>query len=179
MPEHKFETSVRERDSRIERARGKLVTTRDWNVYPWRFRLQERRPQDRKPDYWEGKSLLDIGSGNKFTDPGETFPGAMVYAIDPEFGRRVKGNTAHETRVGVVQEIPFDDNQFDWVLSANVVPEHIPLAEVPRAFSEMIRVMKPDGEIKLNPCGKADVPRELEIELRQAGFEIDFLEIEG
>jgi SAM-dependent methyltransferase len=167
-----YETSVSARDKRVDYARHSPVTERSWRSYPYIFNL----PSSNNLEYWMDKKILDVGSGDKFDDSEFTFPGAVVHAIDPELqptGKfsRIKYNTAHKQRLGVVQETPYDDNLFDLVLSSHAVPQHIYPVDKPKAVSEMIRVMKPNGKIKLAPC----VERDLKVdELRNAGFEVDF-----
>jgi len=171
MTEDGFEISPEATAKRTNREKGNPVTTRDWNTYPFIFKLDTFDSEN-----WEGKVILDIGSGNKWGDPEATFPGAKMHAIDPEFEERIKWNTAHEKRQGVVQEIPYNENKFDLVLSSHAVPQHILPVDMPRAISEMIRVMKPGGEIRLAPCvrGRGDISLKMERALGLSGFEVDF-----
>lgn len=172
MSEKHFLISARDRGSRIEAATNRPVVSREWDAYPYIFLLQ-----DKEPSYWQGKQILDVGSGQKFMDPENVFPAAKVHAIDPEFRKRIRSNSAHETKVGVVQEIPYDDNKFDLVVSSHAVPQHIFPVDLPRAISEMLRVMKPNGEIRIAPCVKGyDINPELKGKLEAAGFKVEFLD---
>ena len=114
-----------------------------------------------------------MGSGDKWHDPEDTFPGATVYALDPEFGKlgRIKFNTAHVCTPGVVQHMPFPDSMFDFVFSSHAVPQHIYPVDMREAILEMTRVLKPTGEIRLAPC----VPREMlrfSRSLKDAGYSL-------
>lgn len=158
----------RDVDPRIRRERGAPVQSREWGNYPFIFRL----PQE--PRYWNNKIILDVGSGNKWDDPSETFPGAKVCAIDPEFGRggRIDWNTADETVPGIVQNIPYPNGSFDHVLSSHAIPQHVFPIDMPRAVYEMLRVMKPTGDVRMAPCVERDI-QSIESLLQAAGFEVD------
>ncbi len=160
-------------ESWVESARHHPISTREWEQYPGIFQL----PKD--PMFWNGKKILDIGSGFKFTDPEETFPKATIFAIDPEFGPggRIASHTAHEIRQAIAQDIPCETNTFDFVLSSRAVPMDISITEIPKVLAETIRVAKPVGEIRLTPCAKRmHISGELIEILDNAGFEIEFLE---
>jgi ubiquinone/menaquinone biosynthesis C-methylase UbiE len=168
----RFEISELATKKWIRTEKGSPVTEREWDSYPFIFHL----PKNNNEAYWHKKKILDVGSGIKFKDPSNTFPGAIVYAIDPEFQikyhySRIPYNSAHHKRIGVVQEIPYDDNTFDHILSSHAVPQHIYPIDLPKAISEMIRVMKPTGDIRLAPCIERDVRMEV---FFRAGFVINF-----
>lgn len=170
MSDTNFELSANATKGRIDSARGRPTISREWDEYPFIFNLSQ------DPTYWKGKKILDVGSGTKFFFPEATFPGATVYAIDPEFppqrGTRISYNTAHDKRLGVAEEIPYDDGKFDLILSSHAVPQHIPPVNMSRAVSEMLRVMKATGEIRLCPCAERDISA-IRRPLEEAGFEID------
>lgn len=145
------------------------VTTREWRSYPYIFNLPKRN--------WKGVQILDVGTGNKYYDPDNTFPGAVIYGVDPEFSEdtyrgRIERNSAHTTRRGVAQILPVDSNKFDYILSSHAVTEHIYPVDRPLAISEMIRVMKPTGEIRLAPCVLSSIYSEIQA-LEECGFEVD------
>jgi ubiquinone/menaquinone biosynthesis C-methylase UbiE len=165
-----FEISPEATRRRIREAHGP-VTQRDWDGILFDFDLVGV-----KPEYWTGKTILDVGSGLKMHNPEIAFPGAKVCAVDPQVGARVYSQTAHEVRKGVAQEIPYDDNKFDLVISSHAVPQHVSRPDFLRAISEMIRVMKPGGEIRMTPCVESyDISANLEIALADSGFEVDFI----
>jgi ubiquinone/menaquinone biosynthesis C-methylase UbiE len=170
--EDRFDISTQATEKRIRYERGSPVTDRDWDSYPYIFNFK-----DIPKEYWKGKNILDVGSGIKWRDPDHTFPGATIFAIDPEFANgsysRITINTAHNQRLGVVQEIPYDDNTFDHVVSSHAMPQHVYPIDHDKATSEMIRVMKPGGDIRLAPCIERDLNTEA---LKKAGFKVDFTE---
>jgi len=87
-------------------------------------------------------TVLDLGAGAGIVRQMNIRGRALrVCGIDPD--PRVLTNAAlDEGRVGVAENIPFDDNSFDVVFSDNVL-EHLrtPLA----AFREVWRTLKPGG----------------------------------
>lgn len=105
----------------------------------------------RSQEFWQGKSILDVGSGEKMESPDRAFPGAKVFAIDPEFGKggEVQSNSAHECRPGIVQNIPYPDESFDLVLCSRVLTHIFPI-DLEKSIRELVRVAKPDGEVRLH-----------------------------
>lgn len=104
------------------------------------------------PLFWNGKIILDIGSGTKEMDkPQDAFPGARAFAVDPEFGGEIKANNAHGRIKGVVEALPFSDNLFDLVLSYYSFPMYFNASEIPPIICEMLRVIKPTGDVRLYP----------------------------
>jgi len=81
----------------------------------------------------EAKKVLDVGCGNN-KHPG---------AIGMDYNPRTKADVIHD--LGVVP-YPFDDNEFDEVISRHVA-EHVP--DVMAFISELHRITKPGGRIKL------------------------------
>lgn len=176
------ERSAQAAKERVTRERGSPVLERSWEWCLYAIGLK-----DKEKGFWEGKVILDVGSGKKGGNPADTFPGAKVCAVDPEFlapgekpprwtswfhGRILESeNTAHEKRWGAVQEIPYDDDKFDLVFSTHAVPQHIMPVDMPRAVLEMLRVMKPTGEVRLVPCVERDIGPELKQALEESGFE--------
>lgn len=102
---------------------------------------------------YEGKKVLEVGvgAGTDFTQWCKN--GAIAHGIDlTEEGithvqTRLKlFDLAYEAlKVGDAENIPFEDNTFDLVYSWGVI-HHSPNTE--KAFSELVRVCKPGGEIK-------------------------------
>lgn len=164
-----FEYPVRDVERLIEMSRGGPVTARSWASYKYIFGWQ-----DLPGEYWEGKRLLDVGSGEKTDLPEWTFGEARWSAVDPEFGGQVGMNTAHEKRRGVVQALPWADDEFDGVVSSHAVPQHMYPVDMPRGVLEVLRVVRPEGWVRLAPCtwgrAGADISPELEAALRGAGF---------
>ncbi|HUW21604.1 MAG TPA: methyltransferase domain-containing protein [Candidatus Bathyarchaeia archaeon] len=166
--------SVKVRDREIQQARGKPITHTEWSDYLRIFALQGK-PRE----CWEGKKILDVGSGLKFEPPDRAFPGARVYAIDPEFGKGGRlphaSHTAHEKREAICQAIPYDDNKFDFVFASHSAPQSLGIEEVPRSLCELIRVMKPGGEIRLVLCAENQgITTEIKDVLIKNGFVVEF-----
>src|SRR5437868_14601739 len=80
-----------------------------------------------------GKKILDVGCGSN-KHPG---------AIGIDFNPRTDADVIHD--LGVVP-YPFDDNEFDAIISRHVI-EHVP--DVMAFISELHRITKPGGRIKL------------------------------
>jgi SAM-dependent methyltransferase len=81
----------------------------------------------------EGKKILDVGCGNN-KHPG---------AVGMDFNPRTEADVIHD--LGVVP-YPFDDNEFDEIISRHVA-EHVP--DVMAFISELHRITKHGGRIKL------------------------------
>jgi len=171
MDESQSEVTPQSIKDRIKKERRGPVTERGWSGYPSAFLLD----RDYTKEDWEGKSILDVGCGTKWSYPDSTFPGATVCAIDPEIDGRIKVVSAHEKRKGIAQEIPYDDNKFDLVLSSHAVPQHVYPVDMPAAILDMIRVMKPGGEIRMVPCVERDLNR-FKGFLIESGFEVSPIE---
>lgn len=99
--------------------------------------------RDRILSHLNGRqTILDLGAGAGIV-PQMNFRGkvARVCGVDPD--PRVTSNPhLDEGRVGVGEQIPYADNQFDLVFADNVF-EH--LAEPVGVFQEVYRILKPGG----------------------------------
>lgn len=131
----------------------------------------------------DGTVILDLGSGLRATSPDVDFPGARVCAVDPLFA--VEGqqpyadglsleqlqsyqgagipisidhtqNLAHERRIGVAQRIPYRANTFDLVMSTFSFPMCLDDEDIGRGFSEVVRVTKPGGQVRIWSPGLKD-----------------------
>ena len=100
---------------------------------------------------FEGKKVLDVGSGNGYVLSKYAKEGASVYGVDitptgiqlcrSRFGYLgIQGNF----QVADAQHLPFENNTFDCVTSMGVL-HHVPVTE--RAVSEIFRVLKPGGRL--------------------------------
>lgn len=100
---------------------------------------------------FQGKKVLDVGSGNGYVLSKYAAEGASVFGIDiTEAGiglcrRRFEylGLTG-DFRVADAQAIPFPDNTFDCVCSMGVL-HHVP--DTQKALDEIFRVLKPGGRL--------------------------------
>src|SRR3989344_3606627 len=82
-----FTLSSYDTEGRIKAARRRIEeklippTCRSWNHCASILSL----PPADLAEFWNGKKILDVGSGDKFETPDDRFPGATVYAMDPLF----------------------------------------------------------------------------------------------
>lgn len=162
-------------------------TGRRWKLYDICLKLREITN-------WDGKVILDVGSSYKpsFDDKvAQRFPGAKVIAVDPTFIINGKGaypieqydqyqlknmsvdyDPDTERRIGVVQELPVEDHSVDEVWSLVAVPVHLPVDHQGRMWAEMLRVLKPGGEVRLAPTG-SKIDHFFAQLLRQYGYEVE------
>ncbi len=100
-----------------------------------------------------GTQVLDVGCGNGYVTCQFAEAGANVVAVDlteraVELTRArlaQRGLTA-EVRQADAEELPFEDETFDTVVSFGVI-HHTPDTE--KAVKEFYRVLKPDGRLRL------------------------------
>lgn len=95
------------------------------------------------PVYMKGR-LLDAGCGEK--------PYSLIYRdlVDNAIGVDVKNCIHDQSEVDIfasLDNLPFEDNQFDVVLCTNVI-EHVANGE--DAFKELSRILKPGGTLILS-----------------------------
>jgi ubiquinone/menaquinone biosynthesis C-methylase UbiE len=107
------------------------------------------------PESFE-KKILDIGAGSaqfaKWASEHEI--SKNIFSLEPFRENIPEGN---KNIVGVAESLPFDDESFDLVVSKAAIPniylaegsEEEILRKVTSSFHEMIRVLKPRGEIRL------------------------------
>jgi len=105
-----------------------------------------------------GTMILDFGCGaglmTNFVQ--EVFYEAHVIGIDPNADNIQKARTAFSTIDFIELHnniLPFDDNTFDCIYSANVL-HHIPFEQHQQTIKELMRVLKPHGTLiilELNP----------------------------
>jgi SAM-dependent methyltransferase len=101
--------------------------------------------------YFQGKRVLDIGSGNGYVLSKYAKEGADVIGIDltPTAIDLCKKRfqllgLKGDFRVADAEKLPFEDNSFDCVCSMGVL-HHVPDTE--KAVSEIWRVLKPGGRL--------------------------------
>jgi 2-polyprenyl-3-methyl-5-hydroxy-6-metoxy-1,4-benzoquinol methylase len=91
-----------------------------------------------------GARVLDAGCGSGRTLQELADYGSEVYGIelDPEAAEVARSRANAEVRIGRLEELPYEDGQFDLVTCLDVV-EHTPDDRV--ALRELRRVCKPGG----------------------------------
>src|ERR1044072_1594775 len=127
----------------------------EWHRFPEMYEEWERQfldyMQPHAADFFPGKKILDAGCGNgRFAYYAAKY-GAEVWAIDlgpaVEVARR---NTEASGDIQVVQadlhNLPFALESFDFIYSLGVL-HHLPDPE--QAFRNLLRFLKPNGEIQI------------------------------
>jgi demethylmenaquinone methyltransferase/2-methoxy-6-polyprenyl-1,4-benzoquinol methylase/phosphoethanolamine N-methyltransferase len=101
-----------------------------------------------------GEKVLDVGCGTgslAIDAKGKAGPAGEVHGIDAapemiEVARQKAGRKGVDVgfRVGLIEDIPFPDGQFDVVLNSFVL-HHLPHDLKRKGFAEIHRVLKPGG----------------------------------
>lgn len=106
----------------------------------------------------KGKKVLEIGCGAGYDAFEFCRNGAEYHGVDltPENTQRTRSHLSFynfnpEILVGDAESLQFDDNNFDLVFS-NGVLHHTP--DISQAFTEVHRVLKPNGEFWLTLYNK-------------------------
>lgn len=106
--------------------------------------------------------VLDLGCGTATLTlmVKKLFPGAEVYGIDgDEKILEIAGKKAAKAKIdirldeGMAFELPYEDGFFDRVLSSLVI-HHLSADDKKRAFQEVQRVLRPNGELHIVDFGK-------------------------
>lgn len=99
--------------------------------------------------------VLDIGCGTgNHTDLLQKLTGVQVYGIEPSEGMLEKArrkNPEITFKIGQADQIPFDDDFFDFAYMTAVV-HHVP--DIKAMFSEIWRVLRSPTPEAGKPCGK-------------------------
>ena len=156
-----------ERPSDVSWEKERLNETRKmWEDSQTDRNLQEYcRDFGFKPEDLAGKKILDIGSGRKETFSKEASQfGAEVYSMTPllreQYHRKLAKELLKSGRrwqkrsvAGRSQNIPFIDGIFDIITANWSVSAYTHGRELTLSLEEMLRVLKPDGEMYLTPIG--------------------------
>jgi ubiquinone/menaquinone biosynthesis C-methylase UbiE len=100
------------------------------------------------PDSLENKLVLDVGCGSGHDAIVYRSKEACVYGIDisEKEIRMARAQVDGEFKVGSMNELPYENNQFDCVTSMYALQTS---TDVEKALQEMIRVVKPGGTINV------------------------------
>jgi SAM-dependent methyltransferase len=120
-------------------------------------------------DVKKGETVLDLGSGagfdlliasEKVGPTGKVIGVDMTEAMIDKARQNIKaaGVENIEVRYGLIEELPVETASVDWVIS-NCVINLSP--EKPAVFSEIARVLKPDGRMRISDIVVEELPAEL------------------
>lgn len=112
---------------------------------------------------WQGKRILDVGCAGGFMSEAIAKKGASVTGIDPAqdaiaAAREHAAGSGLDVRynIGVGEELPYDDGEFDAVVCVDVL-EHV--ADLSQTISEISRVLKPGGTFAYDTINRNPIAR--------------------
>jgi ubiquinone/menaquinone biosynthesis C-methylase UbiE len=115
-------------------------------------------------DLRPGQQVLEIGCGtaNLLLAAKQATPGITAVGLDPDpaalaRARRKSRRRGLEVRLdrGYADELPYDDERFDVVLSSLML-HHLPSEEKEPAAREVLRVLRPGGRLHVVDIGGHD-----------------------
>jgi SAM-dependent methyltransferase len=113
-----------------------------------------------------GKTILDLGAGRTALFGREAAEhGITVFSINPNWrddyyttctGAPELWQGDGKVVAGIAQELPFRDESFDGIVSLWGIPTYLPgtKGEYTRAFTEINRVLKPEGVAIMYPLSR-------------------------
>jgi len=134
----------------------------DYNLIAREWDLSRNRPSQLKLNLMRGIDadtvVLDLGCGNGAMFPYIAEKGAFYSGLDiskrlieiarARYSREIKEGKAAFV-VGEALELPFRDEEFDFVISFAVL-HHIPSEQFRKKFfDEIFRVLRPNGKVKI------------------------------
>ncbi|PKN19552.1 MAG: hypothetical protein CVU65_17955 [Deltaproteobacteria bacterium HGW-Deltaproteobacteria-22] len=113
-----------------------------------------------------GQTVLDLGCGaglDLLLAAGKTGPTGRVIGVDmtqrmldqARANVNAAGHSNVELRLGTIEDLPVEDASVDWVIS-NCVINLSP--EKNRVWSELFRVLRPGGQIRVSDITAEDMP---------------------
>lgn len=135
------------------------------------FSMEDKNPEKVFVDYVrnlelsEGdlkKNILDVGSGEGLFAEYVKARGINPQIVNLELN--IDLPQKNQTVQGSVESIPFADESFELVISHCSIPNiflgeddpEIMKEKISKSLSEMVRVIKNGGEVRLGPVGKGD-----------------------
>ena len=98
-------------------------------------------------------SILDVGCGKGFMiyDFLKLLPALKIKGIDiSDYAiKNSKPEVSHLTSVASAEKLPFEDNEFDYVISINTI-HNLPINNCKKALKEISRVAKKDAFITVD-----------------------------
>lgn len=141
----------------------RISTKRFKSKYPLRAYVHEMQYQSVLAHVRKGMKVLDAGCGEGVLSSMMAEKGAEVVGVDLsvpniEAAKKYAGKVRVSFLTGDVENLPFNDNSFDIVVSSHVL-EHIP--DFNQGLREVMRVTKKRAVIAiptiLNPCSWVQV----------------------
>ncbi|MBI2640838.1 MAG: class I SAM-dependent methyltransferase [Candidatus Sungbacteria bacterium] len=160
-----------------EISEGTFGGDRPYEAYEYLLGISQDELQD--------KTILDLGSGNSEEfEQGIKKMGirARVFSLNPLLGsntsegkRQRALSRKNKVVAGVAQRLPFRSGSFDEIISLHAIPLWSEAADYENIFSELDRVLKPGGTIKLfpiSPYRKELLYETAIIHLRRRSYEV-------
>lgn len=137
-------------------------TRNDYNLIAKEWDLSRTRPSQLKLDLIRevdsNMVVLDVGCGNGFMFPYVCEKGAFYTGLDisenligiarKKYSRSIEAGRAGFV-VGEATDLPFQDDEFDFIFSFAVL-HHIPSVQLRKIFFEEIRrVLRPNGKVRI------------------------------
>lgn len=105
-----------------------------------------------------GQTILDLAAGTGSSSVAFTGPGIKVIATDFSEGMLAEGRKRHpelDFRFADATKLPFEDASVDAVTISFGIRN---VVDVPKALTEMYRVLKPGGRVVICEFSKATLP---------------------
>ena len=133
--------------SRYDTVTGLLALGRERRIREMTVALAQVKPGDKVLDVGSGTGTLTIAAKTWAGPEGDVHGlDAAPEMIDVARRKAVQAGAEVGFQVGLIEDIPFSDDQFDVVLSSLML-HHLPGALKRQGFAEMHRILKPGGRL--------------------------------